>query len=370
MSNSRKKNPQTQKPHETPQGGGVTHDWMAPVSEDAPCGVDLEYDPEFVVLSASVAARVDAQYGDFVGTPEPVNWSDVDRDCRRLMMRSKDVRLAVLFTRCRTRLAAAAGLAEGLGLLAAWLAAFPDLVHPQPGVDEDRTAALEIRMNALQSLTDTDGLIADLREIALTRSTQTRLQMRDVERAFAHPRPSDALAPDSVTRQLEELRIQQAPVLSGFDGALESLTAIENWCREHLSVFAPDLTALKRLLRHVAVAPGSRTVDSSPEETGGAQQDSPDSADLTASPGAFDEQEETPLPEPVSTRIATTAGDRHDALNLIREARRWFEQHEPSSPIPVLLRRAEQFVGKRYVDVVNAIPAELLAQWERAGNDE
>ncbi|WP_176929251.1 type VI secretion system ImpA family N-terminal domain-containing protein [Paraburkholderia lycopersici] len=343
---------------------------MAPVSEEAPCGVDLEYDPEFVVLSASVAARADAQYGDFVGTPEPVNWSDVDRDCRRLMMRSKDVRLAVLFTRCRTRLAAAAGLAEGLGLLAAWLAAFPDLVHPQPGVDEDRTVALEIRMNALQSLTDTDGLISDLRDLALTRSTATRLQMRDVERAFAHPRPSDALAPDSVMQQLEELRMRQASVLSGFDEALENLTAIEDWCREHLSVFAPDLTALRRLLRHVAVPPGSRTRDNRPEETSGAQQDSPVSAVQAASPEAFGEHEETPLPEPISTRIAATANDRHDALNLIREARRWFEQHEPSSPIPVLLRRAEQFVGKRYVDVVNAIPAELLAQWENGGDDE
>jgi len=364
MSNNRKKNPTP------PQGRGVTHDWMAPVSEAAPCGVDLEYDPEFVVLSASVAARADAQYGDFVGTPEPVNWSDVDRDCRRLMMRSKDVRLAVLFTRCRTRLAAAAGLAEGLELLAAWLTAFPDLVHPQPGVDDDRTAALEIRMNALQSLTDTDGLIADLREIALTRSTQTRLQMRDVERAFAHPRPSDALAPDSVTRQLQELRTQQASVLSGFDAALESLIAIEDWCREHLSVFAPDLTALRRLLHHVAVPPGSRTIDNRPEETSGAQQEGPELGVRAVSPEAFDEHEETPLPETQSTRIATTAVDRHDALNLIREARRWFEQHEPSSPIPVLLRRAEQFVGKRYVDVVNAIPAELLAQWEKGEDGE
>jgi predicted component of type VI protein secretion system len=133
-----------------------------------------------------VAAKAEAQYGNFVGSPEPVNWSDVDRDCRRLMMRSKDIRLAVLFIRCRSRLAGAAGLAEGTGLLAVWLAAFPDEIHPQPGVDADRDAALEIRMNALQALTDPGGLLADAREIALVRSTATRLQVRDVERAFAH----------------------------------------------------------------------------------------------------------------------------------------------------------------------------------------
>jgi type VI secretion system protein ImpA len=363
MSNNRKKS------GHQPESRSATHDWTAPVSAESPCGSDLEYDPEFVVLSASVAAKADAQYGDFVGTPGPVNWSDVDRDCRRLMMRTKDVRLAVLFIRCRTRLAAAAGFAEGLRLLAGWLAAFPDLVHPQLGVDEDRSAALEIRMNALQSLTDTDGLISDLREIALTRSTATRLQLRDVERAFAHPRPSDALTPDSVTRQLEELRRQRPSVLSGFDDALQSLTAIEGWCREHLSVYAPDLTALKRLLRHVAIPPGSRQTDDVHEE-GDAQPDSQDIETLAGLPTAPDENEASTLPENMTLRTTGKASDRHAALNLIREARQWFEQHEPSSPIPVLLKRAEQFVGKRFVDVVNAIPAELLAQWETGASGE
>ena len=63
-------------------------------------------------------------------------------------------------------------------------------------------------------------------------------------------------------------------------------------------------------------------------------------------------------------RTVANAPDRRAALTLIREARQWFEQNEPNSPIPVLLRRAEQFVGKRYIDVVRAIPAELLAEWE------
>jgi type VI secretion system protein ImpA len=342
------------------------HDWMAPVDAAAPCGSDLEYDPEFVVLSARVAAKEEAQYGDFVGSPEPVNWSDVDRDCRRLMMRSKDMRLAVLFTRCRTRLAGAAGLAEGTGLLAAWLAAFPDAVHPQPGIDEDRDAALEIRMNALQALSDTDGLLADVREIALTRSTATRLQVRDVERAFAHPRPGDALAPESVTRQLDDLRAQQPAILTGFDEALASLAAIDAWSHEHLGMHAPELSALTRLLRHVA-GRGRQLEGANPALVGGDTR-VPDAAGGIASDASLLEHEEgAPRSAPVLTRqrTGTTPADRHAALGLIREARQWFEQHEPSSPIPVLLRRAEQFVGKRYAEVVQAIPAELLVQWDR-----
>ncbi|MFC0400791.1 type VI secretion system protein TssA [Paraburkholderia rhizosphaerae] len=340
---------------------------MTPVNAASPCGPDLEYDPEWVVLTARVVAKTDAQYGDFVGTPEPVNWSEVERECRRLMLRSKDMRVAVLFTRCRTRLEMSKGLAEGLRLLAAWLDAFPDTIHPQPGVDDDQDAALEIRMNALQALTDTDGLMSDVREIALTRSTMARLQVRDVERAFAHPRPNDSLAPDSVTRQLEDIRAQQPDTLAGFDEALASLGAIENWCKQHLGVYQPDLSALNRLLRRLT-GDGPRSVQPSIDaqtghvssvnavETRMPDQDAPRELAEGASPRM--------TTGPVEIRCEDAPRDRDDALGYIRDARRWFELHEPSSPIPILLRRAEQFVGKGYADAVRAIPAELLIQWE------
>ncbi|WDD91931.1 type VI secretion system ImpA family N-terminal domain-containing protein [Burkholderia sp. FERM BP-3421] len=351
------------------------HDWMTPIEPAAPCGVDLEYDPEFVVLSAKVAPRPDAQYGDFVGSPEPVSWSDAERDCLRLMMRSKDMRVAVLFTRCRTRLAGAVGLAEGIGLLAGWLTAFPDTLHPRPDVDADHEAALEIRMNALQALTDGDGLLADVREIALTRSSAARLQVRDVERAFAQPRPGDALAPESVARQLDEIQAQQRAALAGFDDALAGVTAIELWSFEHLGAFTPDLRPLANLLRHVAgrreraeagspeaapAEPDAHGVPARPPVAGPSEVAAPAGAAPThAAPAVV----AAAWPHPASDGPA----DRLAARDLIRAARLWFEQHEPSSPIPVLLRRAEHYVGKGYAEVVRAIPAELLAQWS---NDE
>ncbi|MFM0198549.1 type VI secretion system ImpA family N-terminal domain-containing protein [Paraburkholderia fungorum] len=344
-----------------------SHDWLTPITEDAPCGADLEYDPEYVVLSAKTIVQPDAQYGNFVGSSEPVNWSDIDRDCRRLMLRSKDIRLAVLFARCRTRLAGAAGLGEGLALLASWLDLYPEAIHPQLAVDSDRDAALEIRANAIQELTDSDGLLADLREIALTRSSAARLQVRDVERAFARPRPADALAPESVTRQLDDLQIQNPAVLSGFGQALASLEAVEKWNATHLEAFAPDLSALDRLLR--------RLVRSTEPQTGAnAESDETIVGDACASDADETPEASAPAHSGVSTLLAdqepagrstpAPLADRHTALEQIRQARLWFETHEPSSPIPVLLRRAEHCVGKRYAEIVQTIPADLLAQWD------
>lgn len=353
----------------------TSNDWMAAVDPASPCGADLEYDPEFVVLSAKMAAKMDAHYGNFVGAPEPINWSDVDRDCRQLMARSKDIRLAVLFTRSRTRLAGAAGLAEGIVLLRAWLDSFPLTIHPQMSSDAesaDHEAALEIRMNALQALTDTDGLLSDVREIALTKSTASRLRMRDIERAFAHPRPSDALASESVARQIRDLRNQRPAALAGFDEALTGLAGIEAWSRTYLGAYALDLSPLTRLLRHVGdqgtqtfetdvpvAADDDLSAANAGTETDAAMDGSGDSLLAACAKNPTPSLQVSP-----GRRASTTPWDRHTALERIREARHWFEQHEPSSPIPVLLRRAEQFVGKRYSEVVQAIPAELLRQWD------
>jgi type VI secretion system protein ImpA len=54
---------------------------------------------------------------------------------------------------------------------------------------------------------------------------------------------------------------------------------------------------------------------------------------------------ERAVAEPVAPRITAASHSREAALERIREARHWF-------------------VGKRYAQVVKAIPSELLAQWE------
>ncbi|SPB15124.1 ImpA domain-containing protein [Caballeronia novacaledonica] len=356
---------------------GAPREWITPVTAAEPCGPDLEYDHDFVVLFASTVAKQDVQYGAFVGAADPINWGEVDRDCRRLLSRTKDIRVAVLHVRCRTRLAGATGLAEGMGLLAAWLRTYPRQVHPREGAEYGRGEAQEMRMNALLELVDPEGLMADVREIALGKSTVARLRMRDVERAFAFPRPADALAPDSVVQQLRDLRMQQSATMTAFEETLAHLEMIDAWCGEQLGDNRPDLAPLVRLLELLR--------PSASDEAEAVTHDEPLAAEALTEkvePGMQDEEvqtslsradevetQSTELPAEGSTSSArlglhAAPNDRQSALASIRAARLWFEVHEPSSPIPVLLKRAEAFVGKRYSDVVKAIPAELLAEWD------
>ncbi|KVF22121.1 type VI secretion system protein TssA [Burkholderia vietnamiensis] len=346
-------------------------DWLTPVSDSAPCGPDLEYDHDFVILFAGAAPRQDVQYGAFVGGAEPHNWSEIERDCRRLMLRTKDMRVAILYTRCLTRLGGAVGLAEGTELLATWLQTFPDNIHPQATADDDREATLDVRMNALQGLADPDGLLSDVREIVLMKSTATRLQVHDVERAFAHPRPADAIAPNSVEQQLRNLRLQQSATISAFDQTISYLTAINTWCASHLESYLPDLSSLMRLLQllqqrepHTGSAPDHTSTFGGPDHDE-RMTDEAATAESVPLPHNVERLDTAQLPS-VASRTDGTPNDRQAALALIRAARDWFETNEPSSPVPVLLKRAEQFVGKRYAEAVKAIPADLLTHWDES----
>lgn len=224
-----------------------------PVSAEQPCGPDPEYDPEYLLLFSRAAPQAEAQYGDFVSTPEAVNWPEIERDARRLLTRSKDIRVLILLLRSRIQQAGAQGLAEMLTQLAELSVIWSDALHPQLLTGEGASAesiedAALARSNALAALLDHEGVMADIRGITLSNSAALRLQVRDVERALSNPRPADALAPESVRQQLADLEARGALPLAAFREAQESAERLQVWARETLGDLAPDFSRLRQLL--------------------------------------------------------------------------------------------------------------------------
>ncbi len=324
---------------------------LEPVTPDRPCGDDLEYDPEFVVLMAKATPRSAAQYGDFVSEPEAVNWADLERDCRRLLLRTRDIRVLVLLLRCRTWLGQADGLRDGLSILAHLLARWPDAIHPQLMVDGEADPAL--RANALAALADPQGLMQDVRELAIADNTALRLQMRDVERSLGVPRFADALAPESVRLQLEALRRQHDPVLAAVEAAADLAVAIDDWAKAKLADDRPDLGPLLRLLGMVSdtTAPSTAPVNA------------PTLRDPGVGVGERGPGDDRGFNAVIDPAAAELPHDRAAALASIRAARHWFEAYEPSSPVALLLRQAERLTGKRFDEVFQALPADLVERW-------
>lgn len=334
--------PDSSVPHGAPSD--LAPEWLQPLGAADPCGPSLEYDAEYAVLLSRMSPRVDAQYGQFVGTPEASNWAEIERDCRRLLLRTRDINLLVWLCRARTRLAQAAGLAQSLAVLAEVLQAWPDSVHPQLVVEGERDPA--VRANALAALADPEGLLGDVREIVVAANAARHLTVREVERAWTVPRPADVPNPESVAQQLSQLHRAamgdaQAPV-SLLAEASRFAQQIVDWSVGHLGQDAPPLQALLRLLK--PFEPVAQVAEAEP-----------------VAPG------ETSRNQAVPRFSGAGAATRDDVQHGIRAAREWFEDHEPSSPVAVLLRQAERMVGKRFAQVADAIPLDLLKKWDTEG---
>lgn len=345
-------------------------DLLAPVSAEQPCGSNLEYDPEFLLLLSKSTEQPEAQYGDFVNKPEGINWNEVERDALRLLLRTKDIRIYIIFLRSRIQLNGAKGLLEGLSLLEEACTTYSQEIYPQIELDEngDEEDAALVRSNALAGLTDPQGVMADIRGIVLSSNAALRLQIRDVERSLSIPRPADALAPDSVRRQLLDLRLRNTPALIALDEVLSIVEKLQTWANENLKLNAPDFSSLKKILSYFQDNENRSALKrETPEENNLPEQNN---NHISNAPEIIQEDVDSSLNNESLTNdvlqelMPVAIADRYDALQRIEDTRHWFEANEPSSPTIPLLRQAERMVGKRFSEVINAIPLELLQKWD------
>lgn len=342
---------------------GPVAELLPPISGASPCGESLEYDPEYAVLQARLEPKADVQYGDFSARPEAPDWSEVERDARRLLLRSKDITLLVWFTRARCRLGGAVGLLEGLMSLQAVLQAFPEQVHPQLELDGQSDPA--VRANALAALCDPQGLLGDLRDVVVSGSTAFRLTVRDVERALAVPRPAYAPEPEGIKRQLADLHARGDSSLHALLACGNCVLGIDHWGKASLNDDAPDLRPILSLLECLASFARTQGVAKKLEAEGveaGAWHSGVHVTEGGA--GLLRSHEVVALPA-IGAVHAEVAQDREQIRALLRQVREWVEHHEPSSPVAVVLKQADRMWGKRFSEVIHMVPADLMQAWDR-----
>lgn len=322
--------------------------WLLPVSAAQPCGPSVEYDPEYVVLSSRLRSRDEVQYGNYVDRPEGPDWAEIERDCRRLLCRSQDISVLVWLARCRTRSAGSRGLAEGLLRLAEVLQRYPDDVHPQ--IEIEGVSDPAVRANALANLVDSEGFLGDVRDVLISSHSAARLTIRDVERALSVPPIADGLKPEAVLEQLAHLREQGSSELERLSACHEALQRIDAWGKLTLGEWAPALDALHRVLSPFGVNQSLQT------DAGASKSEE---IEISGESAMSSDAQLSGRPAVVDFRM-----QREQVRTVIRQAKEWLEHHEPSSPVVILLKQAERLLGKRYAEVVQAIPADLLARWD------
>ena len=336
---------------------------LTPLSDAQPCGPSLEYDTDFAVLQSKLSPRAQVQYGDFVQEQAGPDWGEIERDARRLLQRSRDIQVLVWFTRARTQCAGAAGLHEGLGWLLGLLQAWSEQLHPQLVIDGQPDPA--VRANALAALVDPEGLLGDIRQIVVVSGSSTRLSMRDVERAFARVRQPDALNPQAVREQLRALHARHDPTLARLTECADLARALARAAEAPLGEHAPDFAPLLGLLGLLDTGPLPEPAPTTPSAAAPAAVTA-DEAVITepVPPTALVTVQPTSPTPPLP--VAPTHAEQREAIRLsLHHARLWIEHNEPSSPVSILLKHAERLWGRRFADLAQAIPPELVQAWDQ-----
>jgi len=324
---------------------------LAPLDESAPCGPDLEYDPVFQALEQAGAGTPERQYGDKVFPAEPPDWPSVREHAMALAGRTRDLRVAVWLVRCGARGQGLAGALRGLQLVQGLLGRHWDHLHPQLDASDDNDPTM--RLNALLPLYAPDGALADLRGAAVA-PVRGGLTLRDLELGLgrAEPLEGEVLPTEAgVLEGLQALVEKHPEVTETLTAAAASSRAIAETVQSAVGSRAPDAGPLVRLL-----AAGGDAVarlqggDASAEPTDDTGTPAPDDAGAAR-----------------ASRGAAGGGalrTRGDAARELERIATWIEQNEPSSPAPLLIRRAQRLMNMSFIEIIRDMASNGLDQVE------
>jgi type VI secretion system protein ImpA len=331
----------------------VAEELLKPISDEAPCGEDLSYDPGLQELETLARGKEETQFSP----AEPPDWKGLRARGLELFARSKDLRVALTLMVASLELDGLPGFRESLLLLKGLLETYWPTVYPQldPADDNDPLQ----RMNIVASMAmpigtygDTFRVLERLRGAPLCDSVQMgRYSLADILRAESGaPSPDgkpeikmtqiDSAFRDSNQEKLGEIFRILSDCVTLVQGIDESVTLTVG------AKHAPDLTPLSSEL----TAMRSRVA---PFIKAGAAAVSGDSA-LT-----------TGVHESASQPALSLEGEirsREDVLRLLEKICQYYERAEPSSPVPLVLKRAARLAEMNFMQLMQDLSPEAISQ--------
>jgi type VI secretion system protein ImpA len=340
---------------------------LSEVRPEAPCGEDLSYDASFLALEDML--RPKAGGGVVAGVEEQAeepNWLEVREKSIELLRRSKDLRVAMYLVLAALRIDGLAGLRDGLVLLQGLLDHFWE--HLYPKLDPEDNNDPLTRINIMQSLSPPGFSEKDpmkfkqrLAEVPLCNSPQMgRFNLRDIQiakgeisvpgdEATAGPGMSviDAAFQDTATEEL--LAASQTA-----EEAIEHLATITTvFSKNAAQGQTPDLSDFQSVLGNIHKCIqgylAKRGYGEAPEE--GASADAAAGGEV----------------EKGGISLAGEIRSPKEALLAIEKVCQYFDHHEPSSPVPMLLRRAQRLVSKNFMEVIADICPDAMSRVEMIG---
>lgn len=324
---------------------------LEPVSEESPCGDDLEYDPEFGELERAAQGKPGHEMGDETIAPEAPDWSEVAEAATTLFGRTKDLRVATYLAHASLNMDGFSGLASGLDLINRLLHEYWDDLHPKLDEDDDNDPTL--RMNSLMPLNGHDEFIGSLdRAVLVSSKTLGRFSLRDVRLAdgeitLAEGDDSPLPDPAHIDAAFLDCKLEELTGNSeALDQCVDTLTDLETFAGEQVgNEFAPELgnlaaelNKIRGILREQLGRRGVAVEPLAGGEAGG---------------------------EAEAPSMSGEIRSRDDAMRVLDRVSEYFRRNEPSSPVPLLLQRAKRLISKDFMEILRDMAPQGLSEAEK-----
>jgi type VI secretion system protein ImpA len=336
---------------------------LAPISAEFPSGPDLKFDPLFLSIEDALRTEPEQQFGETIVPAGEPDWSQVRTRAVDLLSRSKDLRAAVYLVQALVHDDGLRGLAQGLALIRGLLEGFWDTLHPQldPDDDLDPTA----RVNTLASLCDPESVLHAVRSSPMLKLPGLGgVALRDLQIARGEiPAPPDAetvLKLDSIDAAVRDV---DPPALDDAANcvaeAFRDTASIEQYLMEKVGVtHAISLAALSETLAEIDSFFQSH-LSARQSQLGAHGLDGSDhSAVEAANSGGVD------VPSRQKQRLAGEVTCPEDVTKALDKIIAYYAASEPSSPVPLLLKRAQRLVSQDFMEILRDIAPDALAQAE------
>jgi len=330
------------------------------ITPESPCGDNLEYDADFGALERAAQGKGERQIGDTIVAAEEPNWRELKANAVELLARTKDLRVAAYLSTAALHLDGLSGFRDCLTLIRRMLEHYWDAVHPQLDPDDDNDPTM--RINAIMTLCDAQTTLTPLRDAALiTSPVFGRIAYRDIHSALtADGETQDDSVPDVATIEaafteceLDDLRAVARSVSESGNEARQ----IEVLLTQHLgAASAPSLDDLIKPLGSIGDFLTQQLTRRGAFDVPSGVPDEEMDEGQRADPGQGPAQ-----------AITGEIQSRDDVIQTLNKICEYYQRHEPSSPIPLLLQRAKRLAAKDFLEIIRDLAPDGLPQAESIG---
>jgi type VI secretion system protein ImpA len=311
-------------------------------------------------MEVMMQTTAEQEFGDTIIPGTGPDWKGVAEQVDDLNQRTRDLRVLTYGALADLSTKGPKAFSESLNSLNACMENFWASIHPQLDADDDDDATM--RLNCLQILNDYEMVSFGLERAPLI---QVRglgsFSLRDIELAEGKTKPvGDEKAQDIglIQGAFGNADVEVLTALGeGVNGSITQLKRTNNlWNKLAKNAPALNFDEILRVLDEIRQAVNKYA----PAAVAAVEAVQP------AGDGA--EQEQGSAVSESGANIMSGAimsgaiNSRTDVINMIDKICEYYSTHEPSSPIPLLLRRAQRLVPKSFVEILEDLAPDGIAQ--------